>query len=142
MTLARAGRKGVVTPSACRTIFARQRAAFARLDPEMGRVGLSIVRARCPVGESTCAARDLAWMEGGHVYILHRALARGAAVVAGLLAHELGHAMDPWKWGPGSEQRADDLAEIALGRRVRYTRGDAVQTFGRGTYPRPAHLHQ
>ena len=131
-----------MTPSAVRALFARQRAAFARLDPAMARVGLTIVRARCPLGETSCAGRDLAWMEGGHVYLLARALDRGRDVVAGLIAHELGHAMDPWKWGPGAEQRADDLAELALGRRVRYTRGDAVQTLGRGTYPRPPHLHQ
>ena len=63
------------------------------------------------------------------------------AEVDAVLAHELGHAADPDVWLPGSEQRADDIAERATGHRIRYTRRLRVQTFGPGIYPRPSDLH-
>lgn len=135
-------RPRTVSEREVRAIFVAQRAAFARHAPSMARVGLTIVDSECPTGRWTCAPRDLAWMERQHVYILRRAFARGRSVVAGLLAHELGHAMDPLVWEAGSELRADAFAELALGRPVRYTRDDAVQTLGRGTSPCPSHLHQ
>lgn len=121
-------------------LFFVMRSAFARRFPEVREATLTVVSSRCPTA-GRCASRDLAWMEGGHVFILRRALRRGDDVVAGLLAHELGHASDARVHEPGSEQRADDIAARVLGRKVWYDRND-VQTLGRGKWPRPLHLHQ
>jgi len=129
-----------VSPAAARAVFEAQRRLFARLHPDVAAFELRIVDSRCPTGRRSCAARDLAWMEGRGVYLLRRALALPVDRVRGLLAHELGHAADDARHEPGSEQRADDLAERALGRRVRYDARD-VQTLGRGRWPRPARLH-
>ena len=121
-------------------LFFGMKGAFARRFPEVRGATLTVVPTRCPTS-GRCASRDLAWMEGGHVFILRRALRRSDDVVAGLLADERGHAVDARVHEPGSEQRADDLAELVLGRKVRYDRNN-VQTLGRGTWPRPSHLHQ
>lgn len=128
------------TAAEARAIFRAQRALFARAHPHVARVPLRLVASRCPTGERSCAARDLAWMDGDGVHLLRRALALPASRVRALLAHELGHAADLRRHEDGSEQRADDLAEAALGRRVRYDRRD-VQTFGPGAWPRPRRLH-
>lgn len=125
-----------------RAVFDRQRAAFASLFPPAAATRLHIVRRACPDAGKPCAGRDLAWMIDGDVYLLARALERGRNVVGALLAHELGHVVDASRWLPGSEQRADDFAALILGRPVRYTARDSVQTFGPGQWPRPLHLHR
>lgn len=129
-------RRRPATDARVAALFAAQRVLFARLWPGVAGARLTIVASRCPTGSRRCAKRDLAWMEGGDVFILRRALALPLDNVLGLLAHELGHAADPTPDAPLSEQRADDLAERALGRRVRYDAGD-VQTLGPGAWPRP-----
>jgi len=125
-----------------RAVFRRQREAFASLFPAVSRAQLYIVRRPCPDAWTPCAGRDLAWMVNGDVHLLARALKRGRDVVGALLAHELGHAADASRHLPGSEQRADDLAAVILGKPIRYTAADAVQTFGAGAWPRPLHLHR
>lgn len=129
-----------ITAAEARRVFRAQRAAFAGFHAPVILAKLYVVDRRCPE-PGRCAYRDLAWMQRGNVYLLRRALRMGRDVVAALLAHELGHAVDPWVWLPGSEQRADDIAEMVLGQRVRYTRVTRVQTFGPGLYPRPEGLH-
>jgi sulfur carrier protein ThiS len=133
---------GKVTEAAAHAMFERQREAFAALFPAVSRARLHIVRRPCPDGRVRCAGRDLAWMVDGDVHLLARALDRGHHVVGALLAHELGHAADASRYLPGSEQRADDLAAVILGKPIRYTATDAVQTFGAGAWPRPLHLHK
>lgn len=130
----------VMDGPAAHRAFEALRAQFAVIAPEVRHARLKIVNRRCAHGDG-CALRDLAWMQGGDVFLLRRALAHGRDVVRGLLAHELGHAADPDVWLPGSEQRADDIAERATGHRIRYTRRLRVQTFGPGIYPRPSDLH-
>ena len=127
-----------MTPAAVRAMFRRLRARFAERYPSVAAVRLHLVDRVCPSG-SACAARDLAWYHRD-VYLLVRALRLSRNKVGALLAHELSHAADRRRWQAGSEQRADDIAESVLGRRIRYAR-DGVQTFGRGQYPRPKHLH-
>ena len=131
-----------MTSAEARAIFHQQREAFAGFFPAVSSARLTIVRRACPGPSTGCAGRDLAWMVGGDVYLLARALARSRNVVAALIAHELGHAVDIARWLPGSEQRADDFAAAVLSKRVRYTRRDGVQTFGPGLWPRPLYLHQ
>lgn len=128
-----------MTPAAARRVFAAQRALFARLHPRVRGASLHIVDRACPTS-APCAARDLAWMVGGDVYLLRRALRLPAANVRGLLAHELGHAADDRAYEPRSERRADALAARALGLKVGYDDGD-VQALGRGRSPRPGNLH-
>lgn len=129
-----------MTLAALRALFRRQRAAFAKRYPRLATVRLFVVDRTCPSGHR-CAPRDLAWYADGDVHILRRALRRSRDTVAALLAHELGHAADVRRWRPGSEQRADDIAEAVLGRRIHYNRRTYVQTFGPGLYPRPLDLH-
>jgi len=73
----------------------------------------------------------------------------------GLIRHELGHvldtlipgeALDHWAAGHAKiflpktpERRADSIAEAVWGTKLGYDQ-DTVQTTGRGTSPRPAHL--
>lgn len=126
-----------------RAAFLRERRAFARAFPGMAPVRgaeLVVEDRRCSAGG--CGFRDVAWATWGppRVHLLRRALSDLAPEnIVGLIRHELGHLADRDPWGPGSEQRADDLAESATGERVRYDRRD-VQTVGRGRYPRPTNL--
>ena len=131
-----------VTAADAHALFERQREAFAALFPAVSRARLHIVRRACPHALAPCAGRDLAWMVDGDVHLLARALQRGPNVVGALLAHELGHAADASRYLPGSEQRADDLAAVVLGKPIRYTAADSLQTFGPGAWPRPLHLHR
>ena len=125
-----------------RAMFGRMRAAFVGEFPHVQQARLHLVARQCPDGGGDCAGRDLAWMtDDGSIYLLRRAMDRSDDVVAALLAHELGHLADVRRWAPGSERRADALAERALGRRIRYTVRDSLQTFGRGIWPRPPWLH-
>ena len=125
-------------------LFRVERAAFARRFPRCGRAYLELTDAYSPTRE-LARVRDLAaaWPEADppRVVLARRALAMGRATVAGLLRHELGHVADPWWDRPGAEQRADDLAELATGARIRYDRRK-IQTTGPGTYPRPGSLHR
>lgn len=124
-------------------LFARERAAFAQSFPtEIRGVKLVIRDQRCSIN-GKCGLRDLAWADRRDrtVNLLLRALSLPENRVVGLLRHELGHLADPWIDRPGAEQRADDIAEVVTGQRIRYDL-DNIQTIGPGTYPRPLHLHR
>lgn len=129
-----------MTPDELRVMFRQDRATFAARYPHVAGVTLHIVKRKCPEG-SVCAPRELAWYINGRIFILARALRLSRLKCRALLAHELGHASDRRLWQRGSEQRADDIAEKALGLRIRYDPKHFVQTFGPGIYPRPKHLH-
>ena len=129
-----------MTPEALRALFRAQRAAFAAHYPHVAKARLYIVDRRCPQG-TVCAPRDLAWQLGDGIHILKRALRLSRPHLEALVAHELSHLGDLRRHEPGSEQRADDIAERVLGRRIRYSRKTLVQTFGPGLYPRPKSLH-
>ena len=128
-------------------IFRRERARFARRFPWIADVTLCVVDAPCQPGRRRCAVRDLAWAQwstpwnGGTVSILARALHLPRRNVAGLIRHELGHLADPVEHRAGAEQRADDIAEMVCGRKIRYEGRHQIQTTGRGVYPRPRNLH-
>lgn len=65
---------------------------------------------------------------------------QGRARQAGLLSHELGHAVLIYLGYPKhSERDADEAARLLFGKRVRYDKID-VQTWGPGKKLRPAHL--
>lgn len=92
--------------------------------------------------------RNMAFAEDGtrkrpafiHVTIAPKLLRQPEAVVRGVLAHELGHAL---AFCAGdvqhSERTADELAGAVVGVRIRYNAQD-VQTAGAGRSPRPAYL--
>ena len=133
-----------MTRARARAIFREECARFVAAFPRSRRIRrayLTIVDAPC-FGRGPCAERDLAecFTDTGEVRLLRRALTSESRV-RGLVRHELGHICDPAIDRAGREQRADDIAERATGRRVYYDRAD-VQTTRRGRYPRPAHLHR
>lgn len=86
-------------------------------------------------------ARDLAWydLDTRTIHLVERALEGPDGRVAGLLAHELGHAADPVPDAPYAERRADAMAKKATGIAVRYDKDD-VQNLKRGVTPRPERL--
>lgn len=121
-------------------LFERLRAQFAAHRPELRTLRL-VLRKRHFLRRP--APRDLAWYEtsDGTVNLMEAALAGPAGRVEGLLAHELGHALDADATRPYAERRADALAKRVLGVPVRYDDGD-VQNLHRGVTPRPARLHE
>lgn len=121
-------------------LFERLRAQFAAHRPELRTLRL-VLRKRHFLRHP--APRDLAWYEtdDGTVNLMEAALAGPAGRVEGLLAHELGHALDEDATRPYAERRADALAKRVLGVPVRYDDGD-VQNLHRGVTPRPARLHE
>lgn len=88
--------------------------------------------------------RAVAWAirENKTVNILNRALEFDEDTITGLIIHEIGHICDPFVSSGGCEQRADDIAELVTGRRVKYSKPYLLQTVGSGMYPRPKNLHQ
>lgn len=131
-----------VTPAAARRMFARERAKFARWYPWVAQAELVLLKRRC-VESGRCALRDLAYATfiPLRVSLLERALKLPDANVRGLIRHELGHLSDRHVWRRGREQRADDLAEMITGVKIKYDVND-IQTTGRGIYPRPRYLHR
>lgn len=128
-----------MTLAAAQRLFARIRSRFAREYP-VGDVRMAVAKRHFL---SRPHARDLGWYEPSErtVYVLQRLLSQSAGRVAGILAHELGHAADPTPNAAGAERRADALAFAALGQPILYDRGD-VQNLDQGVAPRPRHLHQ
>lgn len=76
------------------------------------------------------------------VVLLVRALRFSRAQVEGLLLHELGHLADPALDRAGREVRADAIAYVQTGHKIRYSRPYHIQTTGQGISSRPAYLHQ
>jgi hypothetical protein len=130
-----------MTPAALQALFRTERARFARSFPHARQATLHLLPDACFPHQRRCAARDFArsWQDTGRVEVLAKLLAEPRPVVLGILRHELGHVADPTPDRGGAEQRADDLAEVATGRRVRYDHRD-VETTGPGRWPRPRRL--
>lgn len=122
-------------------LFLQERARFAAKYPIVANCGLVVTERKCL--EYPCAPRDLAWadIDANYIYLTERALTLAPENIIGLLRHELAHMADPHVNRPGCEQRADDIAEEVTGEKIRYDARE-IQTIGRGTYPRPKHLHQ
>lgn len=121
-------------------LFASLRSKFAAKRPELGSLRL-VLRKRHFLRRP--APRDLAWYEtsDGTVNLMEKALAGPSGRVEGLLAHELGHALDADASRPYAERRADALAKRVLGVPIRYDKDD-VQNLKHGATPRPARLHE
>lgn len=129
--------------------FREERHLFARMAPEsnVSSTTLKIVKRFCNDPHGPCGDRDVAlarWTKKGvRIEVVERALKLPKHNLIALLRHELGHVADPFPNKEGAEQRADDIAEIVTGEKIRY---DAVhlQTVKKvgTTYPRPKHLHQ
>ena len=131
-----------MTPRELATLFRTERRRFARFSPAAAEARLFL--ARRPRG---AAARAFAFVDvrQGDVTFYREALRLPRRHVLGLLRHELGHLSDPRVGRPGGEQRADDIAHAVTGHPIRYEnfgRARAVQSVGRGEYPRPCWLHR
>lgn len=89
-----------------------------------------------------------------HLKVAERFLDADLDVQDAIIRHEIGHIVDfsadkdqlnAWAQGRGAqlpntpERRADCLAEILWGQRIRYNEAD-VQTLGEGVVPRPERL--
>lgn len=85
--------------------------------------------------------RDFAWYDPADntINASMRLLRQPQGRIAGVLAHELGHAADAHLGRPGAERRADRLAATALGQPILYDKG-LVQNLDVGVTPRPRKL--
>jgi hypothetical protein len=131
-----------MTPSLIQAVFAQERDQLAGSFPRVWKARLIIVDRECSIG-GRCGVRDLGWADSRDVTVslLKRVLTLPMDKIVGLIRHELGHLADPYISQPGAEQRADDIAEMVSGERIRYDRND-IQTVGHGKYPRPLYLHR
>jgi hypothetical protein len=139
-----------MTRTELRALYRRELARFTKVYPRVAGTKLEIVDVDCPgqmePDPGTCRKRDLAMFvdrrSGGLAVILAaRILALPRRNIIAIVRHELGHASDVNLGRPGSEQRADDIAEEVGGQRINYDRYDS-QTIGPGRYPRPKYLHR
>ena len=87
--------------------------------------------------------RDCAWAqkENMTVNVVKRVLDFSDNAIVALMRHEIGHLCDPFVESEGREQRADDIAELVFGDKIRYSGPHKLQTIGSGEYPRPKELH-
>jgi hypothetical protein len=97
-----------------------------------------------PEKECRSDFRAVAWFNPNDmtVNILNRALKFDSDTIAGLLIHEIGHAVDGNLESESREQRADDLAELCTGHRIFYAGEHKLQTIKSGEWPRPKSLHR
>lgn len=127
-----------MTPAQAHKLFLQLRSCFATHRPDLKRLRL-VLRRRHFLAHPK--PRDLAWYEtsDGTVNLMVQALHGPSGRVEGLLAHELGHALDLDPSQLYAERRADKLAKQVLGVPVRYDQDD-VQNLLRGVSPRPSRL--
>ncbi len=87
--------------------------------------------------------RDVAWADPNKmtVNIVRRVLDFSDNSIIALMRHEIAHLCDPYIDSIGKEQRADDIAELVFGDKIRYSGPHLLQTIGDGKYPRPEVLH-
>jgi hypothetical protein len=86
--------------------------------------------------------RAYAACSGTQIYVATKIYDAPMPRVEGILMHEMAHAI-LMQMGDydHSERAADEMAEEVFGQRINYDKED-VQTTGKGTHPRPAHLEQ
>lgn len=122
-----------MTPRHLRRIFEYERDLFLRTYPSMPFTDVRITKTDMDFIED----RDYAYydLDNDTVVVSRRILALPIENIVGLIRHELGHVVDPY----GTEQEADDAAEIVGGEPIRYDARD-VETVGLGKYPRPEYL--
>ena len=127
-----------MTPAQASKLFMRLRGQFAAHDPALHKLVFKLRRRHFLPHPKP---RDLAWYDSrdGTVNLMVQALDGPSGRVEGLLAHELGHALDKDSALPYAERRADALAKRVLGQPVRYDKDDVQNTL-RGVTPRPSRL--
>lgn len=141
-----------------RQLFAEEQARFAaaygpRSLPALAT--LHLIDARCPGDKGPCGLRNVAqatWVRApgggrsrGAVELARRALALPPATLVAVLRHELGHLADDRVEEPGSEVRADRIAERVGGQPFYYDARhlQTVDPHAPGAHRgRPRHLHQ
>jgi hypothetical protein len=75
------------------------------------------------------------------VNIVSRVMDFSEESITALIRHEIGHLCDIYRDSSKKEQRADDIAELVFGDKIRYSGPYKIQTIGNGEYPRPKELH-
>lgn len=130
-------------------LFRTELTRFRRALPGTQSVPLQWESSVCPQGgtRGDCASRDLGYVYAtgdrwGGVVFVRRVLQLPRANWLGLIRHELGHVADPCWRETGAEQRADDLARLVTGVKIRYDENDVQTVSPRGRYPRPKYLHR
>jgi hypothetical protein len=139
-----------VTPRQLADLFRAERRRFARHFPELAGAQLFLgARPRRAPHRAFAFVENVSGLAPRMVFY-REALTLPRRNVLGLMRHELGHAAHFATAGyaitrPGAEQRADDIAEAVTGTPIRYEtvgRARAVQSVGRGAWPRPCYLHR
>jgi len=127
-----------MTAAQAHRLYERLRAVVAATFPRVANVPLRLHRQHYM---RRITPRDFAWYdsEDDTVNATMRLLRQPDGRVAGVLAHELGHAADDQRERAGAERRADRLAESALGLPILYDDG-LVQNLDEGVTPRPRKL--
>lgn len=130
------------------SIFKRYLILFSKhsKDPVMKNITYEFIDKPCLVG-SDCKIRDIAetiinYSDYAVMRFTNKIL-QSRQVAEAIVSHEFGHIIDPWLRDniPGKEKRADMLAELVTGNRIFYD-GNKIQTFSKGTFPRPGGIHQ
>ncbi len=141
-----------------RRLFAAEQARFAAVYGPRSLPALAVlhvVDARCPGDKGPCGLRNVAqatWLRApggrrslGSVELARRALALPPATLVAVLRHELGHLADARVDQPGSEARADRIAERVGGQPFYYDARHLQTVDPRAPGARrgrPRHLHQ
>jgi len=125
------------------TLFAGERARFARWYPVCAGAWLTLTDEPCPL--PPCAGRDygVANLETLEICFTFRVLTLPRANVVALVRHELAHLADPTPHARNAERRADRIAARVGGVPIRYD-ADRVQTIDPAApyRVRPASLHR
>jgi hypothetical protein len=87
--------------------------------------------------------RSIAWADPNDwtVNLVRRVLNFSDDSIIALIRHEIAHLADSFRETEGAEQRADDIAELVFGEKIKYSGPHKIQTIGEGEYPRPKELH-
>lgn len=127
-----------MTAAEAHRLYERLRATIAATFPRVAGVPLRLHQRHYM---RRITPRDFAWYDTDDdtVHATMRLLRQPVGRVAGVLAHELGHAADAQLERAGAERRADRLAAMALGQPILYDKG-LVQNLDEGVTPRPRQL--
>ena len=101
--------------------------------------------------DKNCVYRDMAWAEvsrdanlnliSGRVFLMKKILSLTEDNMVAVIRHEISHCVDPFVGRSGAEQRADDIAFLVCGDKIRYDM-NLIQTISSGKYPRPLELRR
>lgn len=132
-----------MTEQQVKKVFADKLVVFRKYFPKQ-LVGVKLVVHDKQFTPGCNKFRDIAWADINlkTVNICRRVLNFSDNTIIGLLTHEISHLCDTAVESDNKEQRADDIAELVTGQRIKYSGPYMLQTIGEGVYPRPLGLHR